>query len=216
MTVSPALQDALDEARNEADELENDETENDEDETDDEPVEDEPEPEPASDALIEQIGANLDKEARRHSKAVEKIMGDQMGDLAACPLCVTPGYVTAVPPDDFDPDQREAVLAAMGDGIGGYKQHSDLTTCDRCGGLGHLLTGAKNEANYLISCPDCQSKGYVNPKEQAAMEQAMLDASPSYIPPAPPVGLANGSPGLAGSPDQQPWYDYATATWKLP
>lgn len=175
--------------------------------------------EPASDAQMEEIGKQLDAEAKRHGKQVAKIMGDSMGDLVTCPLCVTPGFVTVIPPEDFDPEQREAVMLAMGENQSPQLQHHPrFTTCDLCDGLGVLETGARNELNYTVNCERCQSRGYVDPQEIATQAQAMRDATapapppPAYLPvPPTPNG---GQPADPANPPQ-PWYDYTTGQWKL-
>lgn len=175
--------------------------------------------EPPSDVQMEQIGKSLDQEAARHTKAVAKIMGDGMGDLVTCPLCITPGFVTVQPPVDFDPAQRDAVMAAMGEGSdGGMKQYPDFVRCETCNGHGHVLSGALNEANYAPSCPDCLTKGYYSVKERNAQTQAMTDATQVYTQPQSAVGatlvqpIANGTP-----PRPEPWLDYSVnpPEWRI-
>jgi hypothetical protein len=215
VAVSEKLRDTIAEANAEVVEPE---PESETPEPEPEPTPDpEPEtPEPATDMAMEEIGRKLDAEAERHHKAVVRIMGEQMETLAPSPIDVTPGYVLAIPPDDFDPEQREAVLRYVS---GGMKQYPDFATCETCNGFGYVLSGAQNEANFAPSCPDCSTKGYYSKKERAAQAQAQLDATPSYVPPAP-VALAappNGSPaGLAGNPLNPPVYDYVTGEWRLP
>lgn len=151
---------------------------------------DQPEPrEPASDAVIEQIGKQLDKEADRHTKAVVRIMGESMGDLVPCPLCITPGFVTVVPPADFDPLQRLAVLAALGeDAPPELRPHPNRRRCETCDGWGDLTTGSRKNTTAVDGCPTCMGNGWID----AAAEQAMRDtALPAVTPtaaPAPSVG----------------------------
>lgn len=146
--------------------------------------------EPASDALMEQIGKQLDKEGDRHAKAVARIMGDSMGDLVTCPLCITPGYVTVVPPPDFDPYQRQAVLAAMGDDADPeLRPHPNRRRCSTCDGWGDLTTGSRKNTTAVDGCPTCMGNGWID----SAAEQAMRDAQPL---PAP-----LGAPGVT-SPSQ--------------
>lgn len=150
--------------------------------------------EPASDMAMERIGRDLDREADRHTRAVAKIMGEQMGDLVPCPLCITPGFVTVEPPRDFDPMQRQAVLMSMGDGAAPtLNQHPKLYLCETCDGWGDLTTGSRKETTRTEGCPDCGGKGY----RDRDMDQAMSDArGPVAVPdlPAYPPPSAVGSP----------------------
>lgn len=157
----------------------------------------EPEREPASDMLMERIGRDLDKEADRHSKAVVKIMGDQMGDLVPCPLCVTPGFVTVEPPRDFDPMQRHAVLLAMGeDAPPELKAHPKLYKCETCDGWGDLTTGSRKPTTQVEGCPDCGGKGF----RDRDMDQAYADARGPETNGAPGnLAVLPGLPPVLGS-----------------
>lgn len=178
-----------------------------------------PAPSPASEKEVKAMKARLDAEDQRHENRIAEIMGQAMEAMAPCPLCRAHGFIPGEIPDDFDPEQREVVMRAMGEGGDAtYREHPDLITCETCNGLGHLLTGARNEANYVVSCPECLSKGYINVKEKAAIAQANLDATappPAWTP--PPTGAPNGVAATDLTIPPTPWLDYTTnpPTWRL-
>lgn len=153
--------------------------------------------EPASDVAMEQIGRALDKEGDRHTKAVARIMGDQMGDLVICPLCVTPGFVLVEPPSDFDPMQRLAVLQAMGEGAPPQLQHHpQLYRCETCDGWGDLETGSRKDTTAREGCPDCSGKGYRDRVQDQAMQDARGPSAAAGMPLAlvpPPPGAQLGT-----------------------
>lgn len=164
----------------------------------DEAIEPEEEPEsaaptgePSSAAVANALTKALDSEDARHEKAVLKIYGENAPDYAPCPLCLNHGFVSAEPPPSFDPDQRGAVLWAMGEGGSTYRTHPKFTRCDLCDGLGKLATGARNElANNAVNCGDCDSRGYVDPAELATRKAAERDAfqgAATNLPPAMPL-----------------------------
>lgn len=174
----------------------------------------EPEPEPVpelpSDKQMEAIGKKLDAEADRHKKRVAEIVGDQMADLAPCPLCVIDGFVMSEAPPEFDPMQRLAVLTAMGDAAPPkLKQHPNLFECELCDGQGDLLTGSKRTTAQLAECPDCGGKGY----RDKTIVQAQQDAR-GYTP-QPPVVVPPLTYGANGSGPTQPTVTQGAYTFPL-
>lgn len=177
------------------------------------PPEPEPEPaptaEPQTDADMEAIGRKLDAEAQRHAKRVHEITGESFGDLVPCPLCVTPGYVLVQAPPAVDPEQRAAVMIALGEPpLPALKHASYAVMCDECDGFGLVETGARNEHNATLPCQACEGKGWKAP--QSAQP-------PAWQPPT--IQVSNGSgewlpPGAPPKPE--PVYDYANAKWVIP
>lgn len=169
-----------------------------------------------SDAVMEQIGRQLDREGDRHFKAVAKIMGDQFGDLVPCPLCITPGFVTVEPVRDFDPMQRQAVLLTMGEfAPPELKDHPILYRCPTCDGWGELITGARKETTRTDGCPDCNGYGYRNrDQEQALATVTQLPTQaggpPIVYPPASPA------PGTAAGQVTQGGYTFAIVSGGAP
>lgn len=177
-------------------------------------TEPEPEPEPApeqpSDKAMEAIGKKLDAESDRHKRRVAEIMGDQMGDLAPCPLCLIDGFVMSEAPPEFDPMQRLAVLTAMGDvAPPKLKQHPNLFECQLCDGQGDLLTGSKRSTAQLAECPDCGGKGF----RDKTMMQAQQDAR-GYSP-QPPVVIPPPNYGANGQGPTQPTVTQGIYTFPL-
>lgn len=166
--------------------------------------------EPSSEEMMEEIGRKLDEQAGKHSKAVARIMGDQMGDLVPCPLCITPGFVTVEPPPDFDPDQRAAVLAAMGDTPEpALKLDPDVEMCPVCDGWGETLTGSKSPNFRTKACPACQHQGWrlpVVPPTPIALNYAQTTATNAaeWTPPPPQINDPWGRPPGAEFFNQDP------------
>jgi len=216
---SKQLEEAIAKANAEADEVEEVDEDTEAELTEDEEAGDEPEVD-EDEASMEKMRADLEHADDVHDVALATIYGDAWDAMTACPLCLAHGYVPAEQPPDLPPEQILAVLAAAGAIAQGMKPHPDFVRCDLCDGIGKLATGARNDdGNNYVACPRCTSRGYVNPKEIATQEQAQRDAlmyqtAPPIVP--TPTPLANGSPGLPGSPDQQPWYDHVSGQWKLP
>lgn len=178
----------------------------------DEPDEpdDDPPAEPSSEAVMEEIGKKLDEQAGKHTKAVARIMGEQMGDLVPCPLCVTPGFVTVEPPFDFDPDQRAAVLAAMGDSPEPEYKVSDVTErCSACDGWAKVYTGSRDPNFVTKACDICGGQGWT--VKSTPVAAAVLSFAPpttasvsEWTPPPPPTNDPWGRPPGAEFFNQDP------------
>lgn len=178
-----------------------------------EAAEGEPEPEPdagpQTDADMEAIGRKLDGEAKRHANRVREITGQSFGDLVPCPLCVTPGYVLVQPPPEVDPEQRAAVMIALGEQAAPeYRHASYAVMCEECNGIGQVLTGARNAHNALLPCSVCEGKGWKAPQSVPA---------PAWTPPVAVASTNGGEWTPPGAPPKpEPVYDYANAKWVLP
>jgi hypothetical protein len=124
--------------------------------TPDEPTPDEPPaPEPAADDEDPEFTAKLeqmDREARRHTKAVGKIMGDDFEAFVPCPTCSS-GV------QGFAPMSALGIPAAPT--AGDLKPASDTETCPECDGWGDVLTGAKVERGRIKPCSRCTGTGYI-------------------------------------------------------
>lgn len=141
-----------------------------------------PEPEQSSLAQIEAQNKAEKSEHTRHENALKKIVGDHWAMFTECPLCQIDGYALPYEPGELGPEQRQAILAIMGEGPGqGLKPHPDLEMCAYCDGWGRLLTGSKNEGALTEICPKCSNQGYV--MKNAAPEQ---NGNQLYTPPPPP------------------------------
>src|SRR6266571_1199505 len=115
----------------------------------------EPEPEqPAglSQKQLERALGNLEREAERHAKRINEIMGSEVDLLLACPLCdpLTPGQIMPTP---ATPERFPKVREFMGDAAPAeYKQDPNTRTCKTCGGEGVVETGSRVEDQKLLVC----------------------------------------------------------------
>lgn len=147
----------------------------------DEPDEDpEPEPtkpgEPPSDVSMETALKAMESEAKRHERAVAKIMGDGWEDVYPCPCCqLGPGFVFPYVTTSIDDQERKATVERyFGADDPPLRDAPFAETCDVCDGYGQLKMGAKNAHNAILPCRACEGKGW---REKQP---------PPYVPPAPP------------------------------
>jgi hypothetical protein len=159
-----------------------------------------PEPEPITEAMLRAIGEKVGKEDERHEKRLREIYGDLFAGRVPCPLCLQEGFLIPVEPGDFDPDQRGAVLAAMGEsGPTHAAVHQTKVRCPHCQGWGQLYTGSRNPAHEYDACLICSGMGTV---ERSVLEAAdahrasEANGAHVYLPPpaAPAVNDSWGRP----------------------
>jgi hypothetical protein len=150
-----------------------------------------PEPEPSALANVNAIGKKLDTEDRRHHAALAKVLGEDFALYHECPLCLTLGYALPAMPGQFDPNQRMAVLAAMGDEPEPeLNEAPEAKRCDVCDGWGELLTGSRNDTGRVKLCARCEGKGWIANLEDGAQNGAGAGVGYTLPPPAqqwPPV-----------------------------
>lgn len=164
----------------------------------------EPEPEPSALANVNAIGKQLDREDERHRKALAKALGEDFTMYHECPLCLTMGYALPMMPGQFDPNQRMAVLAAMGDEAEPeLKQAPEAKPCDVCDGWGELLTGSRNATGRVKLCAKCEGKGWIanidGPPQNGA-QGGVGYTDPSTFYPVPPVPNSDAWGRPAGHP----------------
>lgn len=180
----------------EADDVDEEQAEHDAEQERQADLEPEPEPEPPSDVQLAGLERKMQAEDDRHEKAVAKLYGEGMAAMAPCPLCLAHGFLPSEPADDLEPEQRAAVLWAMGDNKPPeLREHPKLSRCATCDGWGDLTTGARKDTTAVEGCPDCGGKGYRDADQMAALASVQ---TPLYPPPAPapaPIYPAAGSPG---------------------
>lgn len=176
------------------DTTEDEETAEDEETTDEEAVE--PEAAAPSEKEIERGYAKLDAEATRHANRVSEIMGDAAQALQPCPLCAPsiPGFRW---PEEPDEDTKTAVRAALGDlPEQNYKTTDDARICERCDGLGLVLTGSHRPEHKTKPCAGCNGAGWVQvagPTPTPAIETH------------PPVAAPPVTPSTEPAPAEDPW-----------
>jgi hypothetical protein len=175
----------------------------------------EPEPEPEqgySEAELEKMRGQLEKEATRHANRVSEIMGEMAGQLVPCELCdeTTPGFhwpAEMVPPSD---DLRGRLFGVLRNPAEAPLRESPHTeTCPDCDGWGKVLSGSLVAENKRIVCPTCKGLGY-KPKQGAAVidvGSAVVTALPVAAPDVdvPPADADPfGSPRLLDDGQENP------------
>lgn len=154
-----------------------------------------------------ELEKQLKREDTRHENALTKLHGDRFAEMAFCPLCLGQGFLEAMPAGAMPDEVWEAVKALAGHLDSGELQHPpELEPCDRCGGIGEVETGAKNEHNWKIPCAKCDGRGYFNtddPVHRGRLGLPPPQVAAPYVPQFAPlpvaVGVPNGAP--AGPPD---------------
>jgi hypothetical protein len=150
--------------------------------------ESQPEPEPITEAQIKKIGTAIEREDDRHEKALRKILGDLWEGRETCPLCMQEGFVIPAQPGQFDPEQRVAVLSAMGDyGEPKLKPHPFLVRCTTCDGRGKLDTGSQNPGYEAESCDTCGGTGRYDKRQGTSNGNygAPVQQQAAWTPPPP-------------------------------
>lgn len=112
----------------------------------------------------------LEKALKAHERAIGKVMGEAMADLAACPTCDGVGFMPA------------AALAEPE-----LRQDPTTEACPVCDGRSIVATGAKPPGQTERPCTNCAGGGYIT----KAVE---------LEPPAPFAQQAAGTNGMAGPP----------------
>lgn len=167
------------------------------------PAEPEPEPEQGySEAELDKIRGQLEKEATRHANRVSEIMGAMGQTLVPCELCdeTTPGFhwpAEMVPPSD---DLRGRLLAVLRNPPEpGLRESPHTATCPDCDGWGKVLSGSRVADNKRIVCPTCKGNGYTVKGVQTAPD--LLDTAPRpAIVAAPDVDTPQADSDVWGSP----------------
>lgn len=134
-------------------------------EPDDEPdTEPEPEPdtEPSSFDAMEAMGRSFTKLTAHVEKRSREILGDSFEDFEPCECCNywgTPGWRMKGPL----PEAVENVLRLALDGHASDEWKADeySRACEKCNGIGQVLTGSKADGQQTIQCLACKGMGWV-------------------------------------------------------
>ncbi len=185
------MSEATELARAEADAVQAEEAAEDEETPDDETPETEPTPEPEPEPIDSvKLTKALDREADRHEKAVQKIMGEDFDQLARCALCaMSPaGYVfpfEALPPEAQDAIREGVNQYVSGGGIDleRFQFAADMRECEVCQGEGLVRSGSKHEAHLLEVCNPCTGNGW---KRVEAVLAPVATLPPAPVAPAAP------------------------------
>ena len=164
------------------------------------------EPDPATETAMRLQHAALDREARRHEKALEKAYGPEWDSRVMCPLCEAEGFLTGWQAGAMPDEQWNAVYALAGQ----YKppeliEDSSYQRCEHCDGWGETLSGAQRDDKRTKLCDVCSGNGYVaRPPQLPKIDMAQW-STPAPAQPAPTFNM-NGTPDRWGRPEGHPHY----------
>jgi len=132
----------------------------------------------------------LERELRRHEKAMRELLGDGWQDMQPCPECATAGFV---------PSGWKPMLPVP-----------EAIECPGCNGYGLRITHSRREGNETEMCFDCQGRGWTDRRSlEAAQAAASYQAIVSQQPPQPeqpPQPRWNAMTQTWETPDGQPIY----------
>ena len=156
-------------------------------------------PEPSSALAMEEIGKSLDKLQKHVAKRISEILGDAATEWEECEVCNywnTPGWRHKGP---LPAEVEEVLRVALGENaLADYKPDEYSRTCDRCNGLGEVLTGSKVQGQQALTCMFCKGMGWVPiGNERATGAFAMPNGQAA----APPPTLTPAAPPPADTPE---------------
>lgn len=155
---------------------------------------DEP-PELDSGAAMEAIGKKLDLLSKHVAKRITEILGEAAPEWEECELCNywnTPGWRHKGPLPEAVEDALNVALGKHAQTE--YKSDEYSRVCEKCNGLGEVLTGSRVNGQLALPCMACKGMGWVpvgNERATGAFAHANGPApgqtapSPTPQPPAP-------------------------------
>jgi len=118
-------------------------------------------PAPRSQKEIDAVQDKLAKEAERHARRVEEIMGDDFGFLVPNPTDWTPGFIFNIPEMHPQPEQVAELHALLGQSAPlELREAEDAEGCDKCNALGEVLTGSRKPGQETKPCSACSGTGW--------------------------------------------------------
>ncbi len=184
--MSPDVDDQVDDQVDDDDEL-------------DDPLEQARRQELETEALMEDGLKKAEREAIAHAERLAKYFGPLFGNLVPCPLCppILAGWRFPVPPDKMDPAQVAAVRTAIGlPEFSNLHRDTYAGTCDKCEGLGQVLSGSQVRGKEALTCYQCKGRGGM---PTATARAADADQA------AAPVQTTDSQHEPASSPQTDPW-----------
>jgi hypothetical protein len=164
------------------------------------PVED---PEPSSLALIEKRGKDLDGLAKTVKTRLTSILGADLELFEECEICNywnTPGWRITGP---LPAEVADVVRLALGmHGEAEYQRDEYSRACEKCNGLGVVLTGSKAVGQETLQCLPCKGFGWVPIGDERRIGAFATVNGPAAAPPAPlagPLPAAPESPEIAAA-----------------
>lgn len=177
--------------------------------TEPEPSDPDPEPEPKeapepgdkpeTDAPPEELGPSdeqrqrmidkgLERENKRHERALSALYGDEWDSLVTCPLCVGDGFFHPWQPGELPEEQLQAIDALSGrHAPPEYIEDTDYEKCDHCDGHGHTITGSQNPEHITKLCDKCAGNGYVKKSPSLVVPLPAPAPIPGVVPATEPV-----------------------------
>jgi hypothetical protein len=132
---------------------------------------DDEEPEAVAPELPTFDPAELEKEQRRHERALDKVFGG-LDAFDGCEHCGGLGMI---------PKGLEAAPEPM--------PHPEYHRCAACNGYGEMATGSLRDGFQTRPCSTCNGNGYIDRVAQDAADRAraLLEQPPAAPPPPAPV-----------------------------
>lgn len=162
---------------------------------DSDPVEDGPD----SQAQMEEIGKKLDGLTKHVARRMSEILGESANDFEECELCTywnTPGWRFKGPLPEAVTD---ALRAALGEhSADAWKADEYSRACDKCNGIGQVLTGSKAPGQETIQCIKCHGMGWVPIGNERASGVFAIPNGPT---PQAPATVAPVTPSAPDTPE---------------
>lgn len=151
--------------------------------------------EPESGAAMEKMGKSLDALQRHVAKRIGEILGDDVAEWEECEICNywnTPGWRHKGPlPSEVEDVVR---VALGGHGLAEYQQDEFSRSCEKCNGLGFVLTGSKAVGQESLPCLRCEGMGWVAVGDERRRGAFVTPNGPQASQPAPLVNAAQAVP----------------------
>ena len=137
-------------------------------------------PAPRSQDEIEKLTEKLAREADRHAKRVQEIMGEDFALLVPSPVDWTPGFIFNVPEMHPFPEQIDALLALVGRQTeDDLLDADDAEACDKCNARGITKTGSRVDGQRTKPCGKCNGNGWVTKFTPVVVQTGYSNGSPA-------------------------------------
>lgn len=138
----------------------------------------------------------LDREDKRHMKALETAYGSSWDEVSICPLCIGASVMVPMPHGAMPPEQFAAVSAFAGQfAPPELLEDKRNVVCENCGGWGEVKIAGSQRDGLSLQCEPCLGRGYVPttavtnvvqmPPLQIPVASLTPTAIPSYGAPGP-------------------------------
>ncbi len=152
-----------------------------------------------SGAAMEKMGKSLDALQRHVARRIGEILGDDAGEWEECEICNywnTPGWRHKGPlPSEVEDVVR---VALGGHGLTEYLEDEYSRACEKCNGIGFVLTGSKAAGQETLQCLICKGMGWVAVGDE---RRTGAFATPNGSQASQPAPLAQQQPAVAETPE---------------